>query len=139
MEDNKEMINSLNGMIKSTDLADTKLAIEIIQNQPELADEAYKNKVWYNIKEYITNNTIKYAELYCHTDNHDKVYIIVVNKIMGKDKGVETIAYYGRRGQKTLRKDHKGFSSNYWKYGDHDYLKNEKVAKGYTVINEVEL
>ena len=98
MEDHelkKSLVNMLKGGID-----DAKLASTIISSNPDLVP---LKDVWYNINDYITPDTIKYVELYCKEDNHDKVYIITEVKTYHDN----IIVYYGRRGKKLVKKDKK--------------------------------
>lgn len=138
MEEKNEFQESLSNMIKSSDMADVKLAIGIVSNNPEMIKD-----VWYDINNYITADTHRYAELYCKEGTSDKVYIIVLNKIKKgyvdrwTEDAVELQAYYGKRG-KSMRNDYKGNGNLYYIDRQFEDLMDEKIhKKGYTLINEV--
>lgn len=125
MDENEEMKESLKGMIKSEDIADIKLAIEIVSGNEEFKD------MWYNIKDYITKDTTRYIELYSKEGKSDKVYLLVESRYKA---GYNVKAYFGRRGKK-MRMDDKGIAF----YNRIENLANEKEFKGYKRINDVSL
>lgn len=129
MDETEEMKESLKGMIKSNDIADLKLAIEIVSGNEEFKD------MWYNIKDYISKDTVRYIELYSKEGGSDKVYLIVLNKTLKNSRIYGMMAYYGRRG-KTMRSDDKG---ECWNGHNMDHLMNEKINKGYKLINDIKL
>ncbi len=137
-EEKDEFKESLTNMFKGG-VNDAKLAAGIITANPDLIP---LKDIWYNINDLITKNTSRYVELYCREGTHDKVYIIIEEKIEYNSnmRGVtpsckyHTIAYYGRRGKNLVKKD---YGTSHFNYQLED-LKNEKInKKGYTIINEV--
>lgn len=128
MEENDELKDSLKNMIKSNDDESRNLAIGIVKDNLEEFQG-----VWYDINKLITPQTTRYVEMYCKEDNHDKVYIVVENKLAVNK--FETKCFFGRRG-KTLREHLEAIS--YWEGQNIDRIVGEKkFKKGYKVINDV--
>ncbi len=129
--ENKEITESIGQMIDSKDLANIQLASAIIKAQPDMIDSNALKGHWYNINDIITDETVKYVELYYHGGSSDKVYIINF-KCVNKNNIIEV--HYGRRGKKLIV-DNKG-SFLYRPLADRkfDGLIKNKIKKGYIKI-----
>lgn len=131
-EQDDSLKESLSNMFKNGGTEDAKLAAGIITANPDLIP---LKDIWYNINDLITKDTTRYVELYCREGAHDKVYIIIENRIKYNynSSKYNVIAYYGRRGKNLVKKD---YGISHWS-GQLDELKSQKLTKkGYTIVNE---
>lgn len=129
--ENKEITESIGQMIDSKDLANIQLAAAIIKAQPDMIDSDALKGHWYNINDIITDETVKYVELYYYGFSSDKVYIVNL-KCVNKSYIIET--HYGRRGKKLIVGNKGSFLYRPLADRQFDELVKSKMKKGYIKI-----